>query len=126
MSSRDHRTSGRKYETRDADFPRVMATAFSLVGVMVVGMVFAWAVYEIVRSQDAAPGGPAETFAVPDTLAQPPGPNLEADPSASLARLRAAEEKLLTGYGWTDSARGIARVPVARAMELYILQETRK
>ncbi len=126
MASHDHRKEGRKYETRDADFRRVMATAVSLIGVMVVGMVFAWAVYEIVRSQDAAPASRAETFAVPDTLVQPPGPNLEADPSVSLSRLRAAEDAVLTTYGWTDSARGIARIPVARAMELYILQEARK
>lgn len=126
MASRDHMKNDRKYETRDADFPRVMATAVSLIGVMVVGMVLAWAVYEIVRSQGAKPAGRAETFAVPDTLTPPPGPNLEADPSASLLKLRAAEDSLLGGYGWIDSARGVARIPVDRAMELYIQQETRK
>ncbi len=126
MAAHDHKKEGRKYETRDADFPRVMTTAVSLIGVMVVGMVFAWAVYEIVRSQSASPDERAETFAVPDASMQPPGPNLEADPAVSLAKLRAAEDALLNGYGWSDSARGIAHIPVARAMALYIQQEVRK
>jgi hypothetical protein len=115
------------YETRDASYPRVMVTAFSLIGVMVVGLAFAWGVYEIFGTQEEGrPGNRAETFLRPDTAHLPPGPNLEADPSESLAKLHEREDSVLNGYGWTDSARGIARVPVARAMELYLEKEHRQ
>jgi hypothetical protein len=110
-----------KYETTDASLAKVLGTGFALLGVMVVGMSFAWGVYEIFRTRTPAADAAAETFVVPDTAAAlPPAPNLEADPGASLAALRAREDAVLTTYGWTDSARGIARVPVGRAMELYL------
>mgnify|MGYP003497489033 CR=1 FL=1 len=32
--------------------------------------------------------------------------------------LRAAEEKLLKGYGWVDPDKGIVRIPVDRALEI--------
>lgn len=120
MSTRDDKGVDHKYETSDAHLTKVMGTTFALLGVMVVGMAFAWGVYEIFRTQTPAPEMGTETFLVPDTTKLPPAPNLEADPSSSLAVLRANEDKVLDTYGWTDSARGLARVPVARAMELYL------
>ena len=120
MSTRDDSGHEHKYETSDAHLAKVMGTTFALLGVMVVGMAFAWGVYEIFRTQTPEPEYGAETFVAPDTAKLPPGPNLEADPSSSLAVLRAGEDTILNGYGWTDSARNLARVPVARAMELYL------
>lgn len=120
MSTRDDKGQEHRYETTDAHLAKVMGTTFALLGVMVVGMAFAWGVYEIFRTQTPAPEMGAETFVVPDTAALPPAPNLEADPSSSLGLLRAREDAVLNTYGWTDSARGLARVPVERAMELYL------
>ena len=119
-------TDRKKYETRDAHFSGVMATAFLLIGVMVVGLAFSWAVYELFRSRPAGPEAVAETFLMPDTAHLPPGPNLEADPSGSLAMLRAREDSILGSYGWTDSAGGIVRVPVTRAMGLYLERESKR
>lgn len=116
----------RKYETRDAHFSRVMTTAFGLIGLIAVGMIFSWAVYEIFISTTAVPDSHAETFTVPDPAKLPPGPNLEADPHESLILLRAREDSVLSSYGWVDTARGIARVPIERAMELYLDKGTGK
>jgi len=91
-----------------------------------VGLAFAWGVYELFTTQVVNQASRTETFTVPDTAGAPPAPNLEADPAASLAELRAGEDSVLNSYGWTDSARGLARVPVARAMELYLEQEHRQ
>jgi hypothetical protein len=110
----------RKYEERDANFPRVMTTAFALLGVMVVGLLVAWGAYVIFTSQADAPASRTETFTTPDPATLPPGPNLEADPHESLVALRVREDSLLNSYGWEDSARGIARVPIGRAKELYL------
>lgn len=120
MSTRDDKGHDHKYEISDAHLTSVMGTTFALLGVMVVGMAFAWGVYEIFRTQTPAPEMGAETFVRPDTVNLPPAPNLEADPSSSLAVLRAKEDAVLGTYGWADSARGLARVPVPRAMELYL------
>lgn len=113
----------RRYETRDARFGPVMGTAFALLGVMVLGLVVAWGVNELFLSSTPNPGAVTETFTRPEGGKLPPEPNLEADPASSLAALRAREDAILNGYGWTDSAKGIARVPVARAMEMLVERE---
>ena len=38
----------------------------------------------------------------------------------NLADLRSADQTALTTYGWNDKAKGIVRIPVARAMELVV------
>ncbi|MBP7148357.1 MAG: hypothetical protein KBD01_12490 [Acidobacteria bacterium] len=47
-----------------------------------------------------------------------PGPVLQVDPPAELAELRAAADARLHSYGWADRERGLAHVPIERAMEL--------
>jgi hypothetical protein len=46
------------------------------------------------------------------------GPRLEVTPVLDLARERAAEEKLLNSYGWVDRQKGVARIPIGRAIDL--------
>jgi hypothetical protein len=111
----------RKYEERDANFSRVMTTAAGLLGVMVVGLLCAWAVYALFTSGADGSGLRTETFVTPDSSRLPAAPNLEADPHESLVRLRAGEDSVLHSYGWTDSARGIDR-----AKELYLQQGKKK
>jgi len=122
----EHPKPGRKYEERDASFPRVMTTAASLLGVMVLGLLLAWGVYIVFMSRVDAPAGRTETFVRPDPGKAPPGPNLEPDPHESLVTLRAREDSLLNSFGWTDSARGIARVSIERAKALYLEQEKKR
>jgi hypothetical protein len=50
----------------------------------------------------------------------PPEPRLEPYPLAPRQVLRAQEDEVLTGYGWVDKDRGIARIPIDRAMELLV------
>lgn len=47
-------------------------------------------------------------------------PRLQTDPPADLAAFRAREDSLLGSYGWIDRGAGKARVPVARAMEIWV------
>ncbi|MCB2198684.1 hypothetical protein KQI63_04720 [bacterium] len=37
-----------------------------------------------------------------------------------LDQYRAAEDSILTSYGWVDSTNGIARIPIDRAMDLMV------
>jgi len=47
-----------------------------------------------------------------------PKPALDADLGAQLADLRRAETEALSTYAWVDKNRGVARIPIDRAMDL--------
>jgi hypothetical protein len=59
------------------------------------------------------------------SAAAPPAPRLQAHPEEDLARLRAAEDDRLDGWGWADRKAGLARVPIARAMDALARGEAR-
>jgi hypothetical protein len=48
-----------------------------------------------------------------------------ASPPEELARLRAAQQAQLGSYGWVDQSKGIAAVPIDRAMELVVRDQGR-
>jgi len=49
---------------------------------------------------------------------RPPQPRLEETPVQDLRKMREAEDKALSSYGWIDKEHGVVRIPVARAMDL--------
>ena len=53
-----------------------------------------------------------------DERGQFPPPNTPYDPKAYLAEFRARERKALTTYGWVDREKGIAHVPIDRALDI--------
>jgi hypothetical protein len=62
----------------------------------------------------------AEVAARPAQI--PPGPRLQAHPQGDLAKFRAQEAALLSGYAWTDPQHDYARIPIRRAMQIYVAQ----
>jgi len=64
--------------------------------------------------QDPAPAALAEAR----ETRVPPGPNLQPNPSADLAAFHAAEQTELATWAWVDKEKGVARVPVERALEI--------
>jgi hypothetical protein len=48
----------------------------------------------------------------------PPQPRLQTTPVLDLRAMRDAEDKVLNGYGWVDQSKGVARVPIAKAIDL--------
>ena len=63
---------------------------------------------------------PAESPHVAAVPREFPAPQLQPDPTADLAKLRAAEQASLESYGWVDRERGVVRVPLDRAMDLTL------
>ncbi len=57
--------------------------------------------------------------------ALPPEPRLQASPQNDLAVFRAQKEALLSGYAWADASHNYARIPIARAMQIYAQQHAR-
>ncbi len=52
------------------------------------------------------------------TVNAPPATQALDDQRESLRKLRNTENKLLTEYAWVDQQAGVARIPIARAMEI--------
>ncbi|HEV2540764.1 MAG TPA: hypothetical protein VGU03_13810 [Frateuria sp.] len=77
--------------------------ALSLLAVVL--LVYVWA--RPVLTAGAAPVRPI-----------PPQPRLQPDPAADIAAERSQQRSRLEGYQWMDGAHTVARIPVARAMEL--------
>jgi hypothetical protein len=50
----------------------------------------------------------------------PPQPRLQTAPALDLAQVRAAEDQHLSRYAWIDRQKGLAQIPIDRAMELWV------
>jgi hypothetical protein len=48
----------------------------------------------------------------------PPVPRLEEQPADELEKLRRAEQRRLSSYGWIDPQQRVVRVPIERAIEI--------
>jgi hypothetical protein len=96
------------YERSDAD-PRLIGALAMGVAAFLIATPF---VLLTVYPDSDRLGG------VPATLPQPPAPRLQIDPKQDLDRLHADEQGRLTTYGWADRERGLAHMPIERAMEL--------
>ncbi len=53
----------------------------------------------------------------------PPPPRLQPHPVLDLAAVRQQEESQLESWGWTDDSREYARIPIERAMVIYLRQQ---
>ena len=116
--SRQSRQDG--HETEDMDgrlMGRLIALLFTVALVVIGGII---GLRTLVHS--AYEGAQPNYTAEQRSPVTPPAPNLQADPLAELARLRAAEAKLLGSYGWTDDAHTRARIPIDRARALILGQ----
>lgn len=52
----------------------------------------------------------------------PPAPRLQPHPDRDIASERAQKQGMLSQYAWTDPSRHYARIPIQRAMQLYVQQ----
>lgn len=51
-----------------------------------------------------------------------PVPRPQTHPADDLAALRAQKQAALSGWGWTDAGHTFARIPIERAMTIYLRQ----
>ena len=65
----------------------------------------------------------AEVAARPGQV--PPKPRLQPHPQTDLAKFRAQKEALLSGYAWADAQHDYARIPIERAMQIYVQRHAR-
>lgn len=106
------------YEQRDLSVPLVFAFAATLLVVLAVALVLvSWLQASVTGAPVRIAPEPLTRVAPPEAT-PPPEPQLQVEPGEQYRSVRAAQERLLRSYGWVDRERGIARIPIERAMEL--------
>jgi hypothetical protein len=112
MEENNKRPAG--FEESDVNVMAVGKFAVALVIMTVLAMLLLAGVFKYFQSQEggrAASVDPARVF---------PQPQLQTTPIPDLKAVRAAEEQVLTSYGWVDAQKGVVRIPIARAMDLLV------
>jgi hypothetical protein len=115
---REHLPPGvRDHERSDAN---VRIIGWVMLAMIIGAIVMLAALYAGMKALTYA--GPLSKLQPPADVrpAPPPEPRLQIDEEGDLARLRAQEEANLSRYGWVDKQNGVAKIPVARALELVV------
>jgi hypothetical protein len=105
----------------EIDTRAVVRVGIQLIVVTLVSVALMWPLLKGLGKLDARSDAPPVALqAERDALARqgPAGPILQASPQGDLQAMRAAEKLVLEGYGWVDASHTVARVPIARAIEL--------
>jgi hypothetical protein len=115
-----HGTShpGTGHERRDVVFRPIVAAGIGLALLIVAAAIGMNRLFEYLAAREAAESRPASPLAAGLAPRLPPDPRLQSAPIKDLEELRAAEDEILTGYGWVDREQGIVRIPIERAMDL--------
>jgi hypothetical protein len=106
------------HETRDADVMSLGIIAGLLLLAGVIIFLVCWIFLHFLNAKGDARAKPAA--AITQATRTFPEPRLQTSPAADLARLRTQEETQLNSYAWIDRAKGVARIPVQRAMQLLL------
>jgi hypothetical protein len=106
-----------RYEKRDINPRYALYFAVSLVVMAVfIHIVIWWMLQEFEQSQARRDFQPS-LFEADQT---PPEPRLQVDPQADYEEVLRTENRVLESYEWIDRERGTARIPIDRAMELFL------
>ena len=105
---------------RDVNIRGVLSFAFWLAVALIAAGAAMFALLRALEKKERAQDRKISPMIAASLARTPPEPRLEPYPLAPRARLRAEEEEILTTYGWVDKNRGIARIPIDRAMELLV------
>jgi hypothetical protein len=114
------RTGGPGYEKRDLPI-KTITVALVLVGALILlGLAVSLGVFNLLSGRGAPGAPPAPPQASGNETDLRREPPLLVDAPKDLAGMRAAENKILTTYGWTDQEAGRVRIPIDRAMALLL------
>ena len=101
------------HETSDVNIWAIGKFAVGLVVITILSMALIIGVFKYFQSREESVKAkeivPEKIFPQPQVLQNEP---------ENLKAFRAREEKLLNGYGWADSSKGVVRIPVNQAIEL--------
>jgi len=109
--------SNARHEERDMDVKVVAGFGLALVVGLVIVHFISISLFHWLAARP-------ESYPPPSPLASErqtyTGPRLLVDQARDMEELRAREDAVLNGYGWIDRAHGVVRIPIDRAMELFV------
>lgn len=100
----------RRHEESDVNAAAIGKFAIALILVTISSLLLLFGLFRYFQSRE---GPPSESV-----RALPPEPRLQAAPVLDLKAIRAAEDQVLNTYAWVDPQKGVARIPIARAIDL--------
>jgi hypothetical protein len=106
------------HEAADLHVPVILRTAAILAGTLVAGILFLLLFFR--HLEHAYPARTSEAAPRVTAADLPPLPRLQAAPLLDLRAVRAAEDANLGRYAWIDQPHGLARIPIDRAMVLWV------
>jgi hypothetical protein len=111
-------TTDRGYEHSDVPiWPLVMFLAGLAVSLIVVSGVVAWLFFVFERRAEELDPKP---LPLAEQAPPTPGPLLQVSPRQDVELLREREQQVLSGVGWVDRERGVAQIPIGRAIALTV------
>ncbi len=115
----DERTPPLGYEKRDVRFGPVLIAGGLVIGLTLLSAFAMIGVFGRLADLEASRSNPRNPLAS-TVRKEPPQPRLQARPIEDLLTLRAAEDERLHNYAWVDREKGVARVPIERAIDLFL------
>jgi hypothetical protein len=109
-----HLPPDERHEHADVNIWAIARFGIALAILCVVAMGLLAGLFHLFSTET---GGPVPEAKI-DARRKPPAPYLQEKPVTDLREMRAAEDHILDTYGWIDQSHGIARVPIARAIDI--------
>jgi hypothetical protein len=105
------------HEKSDLEPKYVVYFAVALVAVGIVVHVLLWWMFNAFERERASREAAPVLVNTPPPAVQP---RLQISPQGDLEELRRQEQEILSTYGWIDRDNGMARIPVDRAMQVFL------
>lgn len=118
----DHRHGSLPPIDHEIDARSIVRVGAWLAVITVAGFVIGWGFYLFLSSSESKLDALPSPIAGAHARAVPPGPGLQATPELDLASLQRAEQLRLESWQWIDRDAGMARIPVAEAIERVAAQ----
>jgi hypothetical protein len=110
------------HEESDVNIRAIFGFGAGLIVVAAVIHVLVWLLFVYFSNREAVRTPRQFPLAATEQQQLPPEPRLQVTPRQDLKDLRAAEDKVLNGYGWIDRNAGVVHIPIEAAMKRIVEQ----
>lgn len=108
---------------RELSLRAIVGFTVGLLVLVALSALAMWGLTGWLRTRSVAGDPPLPALREARQPQEPPGPRLQTEPFRDLAGLRASEDEILEGWAWENESAGFARIPVDRAIDLYLAGE---
>lgn len=105
---------------RDIAAGSILGFSAGLAVFLVISAAVCALIFGLFRSSLERRDPPPSPVAEANAPVIPPEPRLQESPIRDMDVFRQRELEVLDGYGWVDRDAGVARIPIDRAIDLYV------